>query len=42
MECGENVVLFNWAGLMELAVNRGNFSRVEGVEVNTEIMIKFY
>lgn len=42
VECGEDVALFNWAGLLELAINRGNFCRVEGVEVNTEIMIKFY
>lgn len=42
VECGMDVALFNWAGLLELAINRGNFAKVEGVETNTEIMIKFY
>lgn len=42
VECGMDVAFFNWAGLLELAINRGNFSRVEGVETNVEIMIKFY
>lgn len=42
VECGMDVALFNWAGLLELAINRGNFAKVEGVEANTEIMIKFY
>lgn len=39
---GMDVALFNSAGLLELAINKGNFSRVEGVDANTEIMIKFY
>lgn len=39
---GMDVALFNCAGLLELAINKGNFCRVEGVEPNTEIMIKFY
>lgn len=42
VECGMDVALFNWAGLLELAINRGNFAEVEGVGTNVEIMIKFY
>lgn len=42
VEFGADVALFNSAGLLEFAINKGNFSTVEGVEVNCEIMIKFY
>lgn len=42
VEFGADVALFNSAGLLEFAINKGNFSTVEGVEANCEIMIKFY
>lgn len=42
VESGEDVALFNSTGLLEFAINNGNFSKVEGVEPNCEIMIKFY
>lgn len=42
VEAGMDLALFNSAGLLELAINKGNFCKVEGVEQNTEIMIKFY
>ncbi|MBO5406244.1 MAG: SAM-dependent chlorinase/fluorinase [Bacteroidales bacterium] len=42
VESGMDIALFNWAGLLEFAINRGNFAKVEGVETNVEVMIKFY
>lgn len=42
VESGEELALFNSAGLLELALRNGNFCGVESVAPNCEIMIKFY
>lgn len=39
---GESLAIFNSLGLLEFAINKGNFSKIEGVEVNNEVMIKLY
>lgn len=38
---GEHLALFNSAGYLELAINRGNFAQAEGVDIRTEINIVF-
>lgn len=38
---GEHLALFNSAGYLELAINRGNFAQTEGVDIRTEINIVF-
>lgn len=37
----DEVAFFNSLGLLELAVNRGNFASLEGVDTTTEVMVKF-
>ncbi len=39
---GELLALFNSLGLLEIAVNQGNISTLEGLGVSSEIRIKFY
>lgn len=39
--CGSELALFNSLGLLEIAVNNGNFSRVENIDTTAEVMIKF-
>ncbi|MEF9931293.1 MAG: SAM-dependent chlorinase/fluorinase [Bacteroidales bacterium] len=38
---GCTVALFNSAGLLELAINSGNFAQIENIDTTAEIMIKF-
>lgn len=38
---GCTVALFNSAGLLELAINNGNFAQVENIDTTAEVMIKF-
>ncbi len=38
---GEHLALFNSAGYLELAINRGNFAHAEEVETRTEVNIVF-
>lgn len=38
---GGTVALFNSAGLLELAINNGNFAKVENIDTTAEITIKF-
>ncbi len=38
---GCTVALFNSAGLLELAINNGNFSMVESIDITAEVMIRF-
>lgn len=38
---GNEVVIFNSLGLLEIAVNRGNFAVAEGVDTTTEVLVKF-
>lgn len=38
---GGTVAFFNSAGLLELAINSGNFAQVEGIDTTAEVMIKF-
>lgn len=38
---GEHLALFNSAGYLELAINRGNFAQAEGIDTRTEINITF-
>ncbi len=38
---GEAIALFNSLDLLEFAINNGNFSRMESVEIGNEIIIKF-
>lgn len=38
---GNEVVFFNSMGLLEIAVNRGNFALAEGIDTTTEILVKF-
>ncbi|MCK9304129.1 MAG: SAM-dependent chlorinase/fluorinase [Bacteroidales bacterium] len=39
---GELLALFNSVGMLELAVNQGNITALEGLGVSSEIRIKFY
>ena len=38
---GNEVAFFNSLGVLELAVNRGDFASLEGVDTTTEVMVKF-
>ena len=38
---GNEVAFFNSLGVIELAVNRGDFASLEGVDTTTEVMVKF-
>lgn len=38
---GNEVAFFNSAGLLELAINGGNFASVEGVDTTAEVVVKF-
>ena len=38
---GNEVAFFNSLGILELAVNRGDFATLEGVDTTTEVMVKF-
>ena len=38
---GNEVAFFNSLGILELAVNRGDFATPEGVDTTTEVMVKF-
>lgn len=38
---GGTVALFNSAGLLELAINNGNFAQMENIDTTAEVMIKF-
>ena len=39
---GENIAVFNSAGWLEFAINNGNFSKVESIDVNAEVIIRFF
>lgn len=41
VQSGCTIALFNSAGLLELAINKGNFAQVENIDTTAEVMIKF-
>lgn len=38
---GMDVAFFNSLGLLEIAINKGNFAAVEGIDTTAEVLIKF-
>lgn len=39
--CGSDVAVFNSLGLLELAVNGGNFAQVENIDTTAEVTVRF-
>jgi len=42
VHAGDALCLFNSAGLLEIAINQGNASRLLGLQLKSSILIEFY